>query len=250
MAAHEVLKEVWGPDKTPPGVLWGGKDCVTNDECLLTVCGQSNAVFNAARVTDLKGGGKAAWWLAVCINRGSKVTFRKSSFTFNEATPLVLHNNGTSVLAEQCTIQDNNVSSTPGSYSSAIKVVNARLTVLSSTISRNTATGTASGAITASKTAQITIQGSSFYNNEAGNGAAVHVRDQAVVSVRSSRFEGNNATFRGGAILVTDQARVQVLPGAGRSRTPCAPDTVALSLEQALACACLAECDLTMCCEV
>lgn len=195
-------------------MLWGSSsDCITNKQCLLSICGQSNAVFNAASVTSLKGGsGEQAWRLAVCVNKRSQLTFRKSSFTMNQdVQPLTIHSNSTSVLVDQCTIQGNNITGWP--YSSAVHVRAAtRLTVLSSTVAANTATGTGVGAITAFDTAEINIHGTSFYRNAAANGAAIHAKEQAMVTIQGSRFEGNNATARGGAIYATDQAQVKVLP--------------------------------------
>jgi predicted outer membrane repeat protein len=214
VAAHKELQNYWGQNKALPGVAWNdGDDCVTNKGCLLTICGKSNAVFEAATVTSLKAdSGEAAWRLPVCVTKGSTVTFRRSSFTMNkDVAPLLIHSNGTSVLVDQCTIQGN--TNTNGSFSSAVSIKDAHLTILSSTVAANTAAGTSSGAITATGTAQINIQGSSFMKNTAANGAAMHVRDQVVVTIQGSRFEANNATVRGGAILATNQAQVKVLPG-------------------------------------
>lgn len=211
VAPHKELQNYWGQNKALPGVVWeSGSDCVTNTECLLTVCDRSNAVFNAASVTSLKGGsGKPAWRLAVCVTTGSTVTFRKSSFTIIQgATPLAIHSNTTSVLVEQCTIQGN---SGALYYSSAIRVDNAHVAVLSSTVADNNASGTPSGPITAAATAQINIQRSSFYRNAAANGGAVHAKERAMVTIQGSRFEGNSASARGGAIYATDQSQVQVL---------------------------------------
>jgi predicted outer membrane repeat protein len=128
-----------------------------------------------------------------------------------DVAPLLIHSNGTSVLVDQCTIQGN--TNTNGTFSSAVRIDDAHLTILSSTVAANTAAGTSSGAITASGTAQINIQGSSFVKNTAANGAAMHIRDQVVVTIQGSRFEANNATVRGGAILATNQAQVKLLPG-------------------------------------
>jgi predicted outer membrane repeat protein len=86
------------------------------------------------------------------------------------------------------------------------------VTVLSTTVADNNATGILSGTITAAATAQINIHSSSFYRNAAANGGAVHAKEKAVVTIQGSRFEGNNATVRGGAIFATDQAWVQMLP--------------------------------------
>jgi hypothetical protein len=148
IAAHKVLEDFWGPKKALPGVVWGNSTCIGNKECLLTVCSQSNAVFDSATVTALQGGGTPALSLVVCVNRRSTVTFRKSSFTLvKEATPLGVHNNYTSVLLEQCTFQSNAFTTTRGgfSWSGGIVAEHSAVTIVSSTIAGNVASGTPLG---------------------------------------------------------------------------------------------------------
>jgi predicted outer membrane repeat protein len=217
VAAHRVLQDFWGTDKALPGVVWAGEEnCVTNKECLLTICGRSNAVFPAATVTLLKSGSnltsKAAWQLAVCVTTGSTITFRKSSFTMIKgATPLVIHSNSTSVLVEECTIHGNNFTPSLFSYSSAIRVDNAHLTILSSTVAMNNASSTNQGTVTGAAAAQINIQNSRFYSNRARYGGAIYAKDHAVITIKGSHFERNNASS-GGAVYALNQAYVQVLP--------------------------------------
>jgi predicted outer membrane repeat protein len=224
IAAHKLLRDFWGPTMVLPGVVWGNQECVTNDGCLISICGGSNAVFNLASVSALKGGGdKPEVRIAVCVNRQSTVTFRNSTFTgLREITSMAIHTAGTSALVDQCTLRDN-VYTLDGHYSSGIVVDMARLTILSSTLAGITGVGNA-GAVTALTMAHVTIQDTKFQSNTATNGGAIHAEVNSTVVIQSSSFTGNKASERGGAIFARGQARVEVLrnrPGKCSCSTTC-----------------------------
>lgn len=102
---HKVLREFWAGQKyTPPGVVLGDTACSVSasGNCLLHVCGQSNAVFTSATVTDLQGGSVYSdlplWHIAICVRNQSTITFRNSRFTFLKETLPLLAKDDTSVL--------------------------------------------------------------------------------------------------------------------------------------------------------
>lgn len=226
VAAHKVLQDYWGPNKTLPGVKWGDANCriAGLQGCLLAVCGASNAVFDAATITALVGEGTIpGWFMAVCVSNQSTATFRNSSFTFNnKTTPIFIgaRQPGTSVLLEQCTIHGNTFTTTGknNSLSAGIAVLGANVDIFSSTISANTVSGDAygSGALTILAMAQVRIHGTQFSKNAASDGAAIHADFSATVDIQSSLFADNRANAissgRGGAVFATGQAQVKVLP--------------------------------------
>jgi predicted outer membrane repeat protein len=196
--------------------VWGDTDCISNEACLLTVCGRSNAVFDSATIAALKGGGESPlqWRLALCINAQSTVTFRNSMFTSNkDATPMALYDTS-SVLLEHSTIKGNTyITQLDGDgWSGGIAVRDASLTVLSSTIEGNVGTGYEAGAILVQGVGQASIQNTTFLNNKAPQGAAVFATHNTTVVIQSSKFEGNIASLRGGAIFANQWSQLQILP--------------------------------------
>jgi predicted outer membrane repeat protein len=218
-AAHQVLRDFWGPKiKAMRGVTWSDVQKLERDDCLLTVCGQSDTVFNGAVINGLKGGaGEPAWRIALCIAERSSITFNNCSFTSNkEATPLVVLNTGTAVLLDQCLIQGNVVKEQVNgyAYTSGVGVMRARLNIRSSTIAHNTGSeGGYAGAVSATDTSHVSIHNTLFHNNVGGYGAAIEVQDQSRVVIRGSHFVGNTASHEGGAVYTTGQAEVRITAG-------------------------------------
>jgi hypothetical protein len=66
------------------------------------------------------------------------------------------------------------------------------------------------GAIKATGSSHVLIEASTFLNNKAVDGAAIFAGESAVVRTSLSVFELNNATARGGALFVTNDARVRL----------------------------------------
>jgi predicted outer membrane repeat protein len=173
-------------------------------------------VFTSATVTALQGAGKPEpeWQLAVCIRGQSTVTFHNSSFTLNkDVTPLAVFDNGTSLLLETCTIHGNAFTTDLGGdgWSGGVASQDARLTVLSSNVTGNTGSGWAAGAIFVRGIAQVSIQDTSFTNNNARQRPAVFAEGNTTTIIQGCQFEGNSASARGGAVFANQQARVQIL---------------------------------------
>jgi hypothetical protein len=217
VGAHKVLSDFWGPKrKTMPGVVWDDDHCIERTDCLLTICGRSNAVFNSASITALRGGGTPTWRMAVSVSQQSSVTFRQSSFALiKEATPLVVDDVGTSVLLDHCTIHGNVLTTMHEDYAwtSGVLASAANLTIVSSTIARNTAVGAAAGAITATLASHVDIQDTVFSLNVGENGAALYADEQSRVVIRDSHFKDNSASQEGGAVYACGQAEVSIESG-------------------------------------
>jgi len=223
---HGLFQDIWGPsNSTLKGVTTSGFDaeaagCVPNSACLITICGQSNAVFQSPSIEGVICHGDMLQLATfLCISGGSTITIRQGTFSSNDLTPLAIYFAPTSVLVDKCTIQGNNLSRLnvePNSWSGGIFLHNATLRVQSSTLSGNIASGEFDGAITATAGARLTIIGSRFVSNTARFGGAIFAMDQAHLSIWSSRFESNEASVSGGAIYAMNAA-MEVLPSTAGS---------------------------------
>ena len=221
--AHKELQDFWGPKTVLPGVVWAkpGSNCYVSGICLLRVCGHSNAVFESAVVTALKSSTSTVWQAAVCVSSQSTITFRNSSFTLQQdAVPLAIGDSGSSVLLEQCNIQDNGDSRRirdGGTVyaSGGVSVYEGNLTILSSTVSGNS--GVAS-AISAIQGAHVTIHGTQFTNNMAADGAAISAAGNSTVLIDGCTFTSNSALQLGGAIAAAGRARVLISSAPGKCR--------------------------------
>lgn len=107
-AVHQDVQQIWKrQQQTPNNVqLSTDKACNSTPGCLVTICGRSNAVFVNASVTDLTA--TQGWWVGVCVQGQSSVTFQNGNFSFNSMiTAMKIRGPGTSVLLSSSTLRNN-----------------------------------------------------------------------------------------------------------------------------------------------
>jgi len=222
---HELFQDTWKPS-TLKGVTTSGFDaeaagCVPVDGCLITICGKSNAVFQAPAVTSLTSNDDMMKLTALlCISGGSTITIRQGTFSSNDNTPVAIYDTATSVLLDKCTFKENDVSVRgDANLSGGIFLQKATVRVQFSTLSGNVASGNDGSTITAITEARLSIIGSRFVSNKATYGGAILAMEQGHAVIQDSLFESNEAFNNGGAIYLKNGS-LEVLPsmaGSGES---------------------------------
>lgn len=217
--AHKVLQQLWGSKLPKKGVVWtDDKECRPADTgCLITKCGQSDALFVNTQVTAVKtapGAPREQGDTALCISQGSKVTLRNCAFTSSSITPLAAYDSDTSVLLDGCSVSNNKMD--PPRLPSGVYLEDGSILVRSSKFLQNKAYDLLGSTITAKGDGRIAIVDSTFTGNQGWFGGALYVLGNAQAIIQGSHFEANMARS-GGAICANNQARsgsrVGILPG-------------------------------------
>lgn len=219
---NPLFQDIWDPSPlkgvTTSGFNAEAAGCLANDGCFITICGKSNAVFQAPALTGLVSTEDMKTLTALlCISGGSTITLRQGMFSSNDNTPVAIYDTATSVLVDKCTIKDNDLSANgDSSFSGGIFVENADVRVQSSTVSGNIASGNDGSIIHAKAGARLSIIGTRFVRNTARYGGAVSAKEQGHIVIQGSQFESNEASTNGGAVYLTDSS-LEVLPSKAGS---------------------------------
>lgn len=211
VAAHRALQKFWGT-KRPHGVeVSNDQDCTSRPRCLLSICGQSSALFISPKAIGVMQ--EKDLTTVLCVFGQSQVTLRSGTFSSNMVTSLGVFKEGTLVLVDQCQFRNNSIP--PDGFffdSSSMYVGSATVHIQSSTFAGNSAHGDEVGGVSASDAAKLSVRNCTFEYNKAADGAAIRLARDAEAKIYGSRFRHNKASKFGGAISTDITTKLDISP--------------------------------------
>jgi hypothetical protein len=191
------------------GVTWDQHNCgELADGCLVTVCGNTHAVFRNSIVRDVKGIPPDG--VTICVLGKSRVTIFNTRVRFNAATGIGVADSNVTI-AGNTSITHNNASGAGGGVfvggTSTVSITG------NASITHNNASGAGGGGVYVggNSTVNITGNASITHNRADKDGGGVSVGDTSTMSIAgTASITHNSAAGKAGGVLVGSKSTVSI----------------------------------------
>ena len=179
--------------------------------CLITICGQSNAVLDA-NVTGLKKGGHGTESI-LCLRGRSNITFRTPIFRDNFGTGIHTSQESTAII-QGALFLNNTAPGGAGVFAAGMSSV----LIDNSTFANNTVdSGYSGGAISMDDEASVFVNNTLFKRNNAllvNSGGAICLFGNTTAHLENSILIENTAEGAGGAVAAFDNSHLVISRGS------------------------------------